>query len=152
MIDSQNNHRKEFEFFCSSINKKHLYICLLICFACILFLTLRGFHLQKNVPFHMINDHFVKLHHQMQEKRNDFFWSKKRNTTLSQAKTGKRVLHYNIYLPIFAWWTIVLRFFDPKQLLRVSCIWWCYFIKRSSLILQNTSLWCLGVSLLYIIT
>ena len=32
-------------------------------------------------------------------------------------------------LPVFAWRRIVLRFFDPKQLLPVSCILWCYFLK-----------------------
>ena len=31
--------------------------------------------------------------------------------------------------PAFAWRRVVLHFFDPKQLLRVSCIWWCYLSK-----------------------
>ena len=30
-------------------------------------------------------------------------------------------------LPVFAWRRVVLHFFDPKQLLRVSCILWCNF-------------------------
>ena len=37
---------------------------------------------------------------------------------------------------------VVLHFFDPKQLLRVFCILWCYFSKCYSTIHQNTSLWC----------
>ena len=45
-------------------------------------------------------------------------------------------------ISIFAWWSVVLRLFDPKQLLRVSCIWSCYFTKQSSVILLDTILWC----------
>ena len=76
----------------------------------------------------------------MQETRNSCFGSKKRRTTLRQAKTGKRecrnvtatyvaIIFRHSYLPVFAWRRIVLRFFDPKQLLPVSCILWCYFLK-----------------------
>ena len=39
--------------------------------------------------------------------------------------------------------------FYPKQLLRVSCISWCYFSKWYSIILQNVSLWCSFVVNLY---
>ena len=31
------------------------------------------------------------------------------------------------------------RFFDPKQLLPISCIWWCYFANWSSIILQDAN-------------
>ena len=37
---------------------------------------------------------------------------------------------------------IVLRLLDPKQLLRVSCIWWYYFEKWSSIISHYPVLWC----------
>ena len=45
-------------------------------------------------------------------------------------------------LPVFAWRRIVLRFFDPKQLLRISCVLWCYFSKFYQIILQSASFWC----------
>ena len=45
-------------------------------------------------------------------------------------------------LPVFAWRRVVLRIYDPKQLLRVSCILWCYYSKYYSIILENASLWC----------
>ena len=32
--------------------------------------------------------------------------------------------------------------FDPKQLLRASCILWCYYSKCYSIILENANLWC----------
>ena len=38
--------------------------------------------------------------------------------------------------PVFAWRSVMLRFFDPKQLLRVSCILWCYFSKCYYIILH----------------
>ena len=34
-------------------------------------------------------------------------------------------------LPIFSWWRLVLCYFNPKQLLKVSWIWWCLFAKCS---------------------
>ena len=42
-----------------------------------------------NTDWNMINDHFAKQRHQMQETCNNCFGSKKCNTTLHQAKTGK---------------------------------------------------------------
>ena len=33
-------------------------------------------------------------------------------------------------------------FFDPKQLLPVSCILWCYFSKCYQIIPSNSSFWC----------
>ena len=47
-----------------------------------------------------------------------------------------------ILLENFAWRKVVLRIFDLKQLLRASCILWCYFTKWYSIILLNASLWC----------
>ena len=44
-------------------------------------------------------------------------------------------------LSVFAWRRVVLHIFDPKQLLRVSCILWCYYPKCYSIILENVSLW-----------
>ena len=44
-------------------------------------------------------------------------------------------------LTVFAWRRVVLRFFDPKQLLRISCILWCYYSKWYSIIFENASLW-----------
>ena len=38
-------------------------------------------------------------------------------------------------------------FSDPKQLLRVSCILWCYYPKYHLIILENASLWCFIVIL-----
>ena len=43
---------------------------------------------------------------------------------------------------IFAWQSVVLRFFDPKQSLQVSCILWCYFSRWYSIIFRNASLLC----------
>ena len=87
----------------------------------------------------------------MQETRNNFFGSKKCSTTLRQAKTGKHecqkltaiaVTFRLSCLPVIAWRWVVLHFFAPKQLLRVSCILWCYLSKGFSTIFQNVSLWC----------
>ena len=44
----------------------------------------------------------------------------------------------------------MIRFFDPKQLLRVSCILRYYYIKCYSIIFENASLRCFIVTLLYI--
>ena len=46
-------------------------------------------------------------------------------------------------LPVFIWRRVVLYIFDPKQLLRVSCILWCFNSKCFSIILKNASLCCL---------
>ena len=43
-------------------------------------------------------------------------------------------------LPVFAWQRVVLHIFDPKQLLRVSCILWCYYLKCYPIIFENASL------------
>ena len=40
---------------------------------------------------------------------------------------GTSLLFRHSCLPVFAWRRVVLHFFDPKQLLRVSCILWRYF-------------------------
>ena len=40
-------------------------------------------------------------------------------------------------LSIFAWRRAVLRFLDPKYLLRVSCILWCYISKWFSIFLKT---------------
>ena len=46
-------------------------------------------------------------------------------------------------LPVFVWRRVVLHFFGPKQLVRVSCIlWYFFFSKWYSTVLQNASLWC----------
>ena len=76
----------------------------------------------------------------MQETHSNCFRLKKCSTTLRQAKTDNTFRHS--CLPVFTWRRIVLHFFDPKQLLRVSCILWCYFLKWYSTMLQNASLWC----------
>ena len=36
--------------------------------------------------------------------------------------------------------------FRPEQLLRVSCILWCYYPKCYSIIFENASLWCFFVT------
>ena len=41
-------------------------------------------------------------------------------------------------LPVFAWRRVLLHIFDPKQLLRVSCILWCFYPKCYSIILIET--------------
>ena len=33
----------------------------------------------------------------------------------------------HLCLPVFTWRRVVVHFFNPKQILRVSCILWCYF-------------------------
>ena len=78
-----------------------------------------------------------------------FFRVEKLKTILRQTKIGKhecREHKQHIWrhsgLPIFEWWRIVLYLFDLKQLLRVFCIWWLYFVKCSSQIFKNSSLWC----------
>ena len=50
--------------------------------------------------------------------------------------------HANPFLPDEG----LLHFFDPKQLLWVFCIWWCYFKKWPSILLWSTCLWCLSVA------
>ena len=44
---------------------------------------------------------------------------------------------------------VVVCIFDQKQLLRVSCTLWCYYSKCYSIILENASLWCFIVILLF---
>ena len=84
----------------------------------------------------------------MQETRNNCFGSKKYNTTLRQAITGKRVRR-NVtcfvrcyYISALVLTCVRLKkgraaFFDSKQLLRVSCILWCYLSKWYSTILLS---------------
>ena len=60
----------------------------------------------------------------MQETRNNNFGSKKCSTTLRQAKTGKHECRNVTATSLLHFGT---RAYDPKQLLRVSCILWCYF-------------------------
>ena len=78
---------------------------------------------------------------------------KKHSTTLLQVNTGEHecrnvtttyvaVTFWHLCLPVFAWRSAVLCFFDPKQLLRVSCFLWCYYPKCYSIILENAILWC----------
>ena len=61
------------------------------------------------------------------------FFSRKQVST--NAKMYVAVIFWHSYLPVFV-------FFDLKQLLRVSCILWCYYPKCYSITLENTSLWC----------
>ena len=68
-----------------------------------------------------------------------------KNNTVRYNSNVAVVFRYSC-LFVFAWRRVVLRFFYPKQLLRVSCILRCYFSKWYSIILQNTSLWCSFVS------
>ena len=83
----------------------------------------------------------------MQETHNNCFGLKICSTTLCQAETEKHELHccYVVVtfryscLSFFAWRKVVLHFFNPKQLCRVSCLLWCYFLKWFSIILQNAS-------------
>ena len=56
----------------------------------------------------------------------------------------------HLCLPVFAWRRAVLHIFDPKQLLRVSCIVWCYYLKHYSTIVENASLWRIIVIFLYV--
>ena len=35
------------------------------------------------------------------------------------------------YWPIFSWHRTMLRYFDAKPLLLISCIWWCLFARHS---------------------
>ena len=86
----------------------------------------------------------------MQETRSNCFGSKKRSTTLLQAKTGKHecrnvtaimlLLHFGtrayLFLPDEG---VVLHFTYPKQLLRVSCTLWCYFSNYYQTIPQKAS-------------
>ena len=89
----------------------------------------------------------------MQETRNNCFGSKICSTTLRQAKTDKydyrnitatyvfRILAAYVFrhscLPVFVWWRVVLHIFDPKRLLRLSCILWCYYSKCYSVIFND---------------
>ena len=43
------------------------------------------------------------------------------------TKTYAAVTFRHLCLPVSAWWRVMLHFYDLKQLLRVSCILWCYF-------------------------
>ena len=59
-----------------------------------------------------------------------FIWAIIHMTNLYVAVTFRHSC-----LPVFVWRTVVVCFFDPKQLLRVSCILWCYLTKWYSTIL-----------------
>ena len=104
----------------------------------------------------------------MQETHKSCFGSKKRSTILRQAKTGKheyqnitavyKTKHFLIYtcyilhscLSVFAWWRVMICFFDLKQLLRIFCILWCYYPKCYSIFLENTSLWFFIIILIHV--
>ena len=73
------------------------------------------------------------------------------NNIIECKKLAKIVSHVAVTfrhscLTVFAWRRVVLRFFDPKQLLRVSRILWCYYPKCYSIIFENASLWCFIVT------
>ena len=81
----------------------------------------------------------------MQETRNNCFGSKnvarpffRRKQLSTSAKMQQQrtlLLHFGTRcLPVFAWRKIMLHFFNPKQLLRVSCILWCYYPKCYSIV------------------
>ena len=53
---------------------------------------------------------------------------------LQQCNSNVAVIFSYSCLTVFAWRRVVLRFFDPKQLLWVSCILWCYYPKCYSII------------------
>ena len=57
------------------------------------------------------------------------FFRRKQVSTSPEMLLYVAVTFWHSCLPVFAWRRIVLRFFDPKQLLRVSCILWCYYAK-----------------------
>ena len=78
----------------------------------------------------MIEYHFEKYRHKMQENRSNCFGSKKRSSTLRQAKTDKHKCG-NI--------TETYLLLHPKQLLWVSYILWCNFWKRYSVKLSEIS-------------
>ena len=75
----------------------------------------------------------------MQEIRNSCFGSKNVARPFFRRKqvstTYVAVTFRHSCLPVFAWRRVVLRFIDPKQLLRISCILWCYYPKCYSIIL-----------------
>ena len=79
----------------------------------------------------MNNEKFVMEHHQIQETCNNCFGSKKYNTTLHKAKTGKHdcrniaATYCYISALVFTCFCLIkghVTFFDPKQLVQVSCI------------------------------
>ena len=57
-----------------------------------------------------INENFANKYHYMEEAAAIFLHSS---------------------LPIFAWWMIMLHFFDSKQLLHAYCTWWYLFVQFS---------------------
>ena len=69
----------------------------------------------------------------MQETRDNFFGSKQCSTTLRLTF----LLHFGtrayLFSPDEGSYYI---FFYPKQLLRISCILWCYFSKRYQIIIS----------------
>ena len=71
-----------------------------------------------------------------------FFRQKQVSTSAERQQQHVAVAFRLSCLPVFAWRRVVLRFFNSKQLLRVSCILWWYYPKYYSIILENVSLWC----------
>ena len=98
----------------------------------------------------------------MKETCNICFGSKIFSKTIHQEKTGKHESQLLIaaktkYLKLFLvhccyisalvficfhLTKVVLRIFDLKKLLRVSCILWCYYLKCYSVVLKNGILSC----------
>ena len=62
---------------------------------------------------------------------------------LSTKNNSNVIFRRQSYVPIFDWQRVELSYFYPKQLLPVSCIWWCLFFKvfinQLKRILRNSS-------------
>ena len=75
----------------------------------------------------------------MQETRKNCFGSKNVAQPFFRRKqlSTSAEMQQHSCLTVSAWRRVVLRFFDPKQLLRVSCILWCYYPKCYSITFQH---------------
>ena len=118
-----------FSSFLFQLSQTHLHLYRILRLIFISHLSYTKMEHHKLAFWSMVEYHFVKQHHNMQETRNNCFGN-------------VAVTFRHSCLHGFAGRRVVLHFFDPKRLLRVSYILWCCFTKWYSTIPQNASFWC----------
>ena len=77
-------------------------------------------------------------------------WRSLCKATPSDARNSQRF--YYISAHVHTSFRLTKNFFDPKQLLQISCVWWDSLTKWSSSHNQNASLRCSFVMLHYILS
>ena len=90
--------------------------------------------------FDYLYNWLMNIFEQMQDTLNDCFMSKKHSMIFCQMKVGKYkcskiiIMYFAAILllsclVLFIWLKVILHKVNWKQLLQISCIWWCLFAK-----------------------